>query len=317
MSKQNELFDFLAELIAVQIKKYVELATRGVGPDARLNAALVYDEVDELLEMAELLLEEITFNDNSPEEQKDIVFTSVFGQIKFYLEQESLRGYAGWLLDANNIHTGVYTRTQKQLQDLFKIANIASAEAIPLSEPTTDIQQQCKHDSNGIALRILALAIDIKNNPNMELDAKVPSHAQTLLRKNATTRYVTYETKINALHSECKNFINISTMQERSSTLKSTKAKENEQIHNSKLALLLNRYQKLEPTSSLFSTDHEWFKIPEFKSNSRSAEQSASYFSRRNFIFIGGIVLTGVCLITQLLPYFMQQEEEGASLKLL
>lgn len=59
MKGQKELFEFLCKLVDIQIKKYVSLAQFGVGPDARLNAKLVFDEVNELLGFAEQLLSDL------------------------------------------------------------------------------------------------------------------------------------------------------------------------------------------------------------------------------------------------------------------
>src|SRR5262245_30926496 len=121
IEKHVELCDFLFELIDVQIKKYVKLATVGIGPDARLNSALVFKEVNELLELEGFLLEEMRSNKGSGE-IKSSVFNKVFFQVKFYVEQESLRAYAGWLLDENNIHTTVDNRTKQQSSQLESLA---------------------------------------------------------------------------------------------------------------------------------------------------------------------------------------------------
>ena len=91
MKGQKELFEFLCQLIDIQIKKYVSLATVGVGPDARLNAKLVCDEVSELLEFAELITDtKRTLHEEYPE-----LLHVLFNQVKFYVEQETCKSLCG------------------------------------------------------------------------------------------------------------------------------------------------------------------------------------------------------------------------------
>ena len=96
MTKYNKLFEFTHKLINVQIVKYTKLAAFGVGPDARMNASLVLDGVNELIDLSRRLL--------TPASVDEVNFKSIFNQVRFYVEQEKLRAHAGWLLDQNNIH---------------------------------------------------------------------------------------------------------------------------------------------------------------------------------------------------------------------
>ncbi len=297
MCKNTELFEFLSELIDIQIKKYVKLATRGVGPDARLNASLVYDEVNELLGMQKTLLTLIEGGDNLG------IFMSVFEQIKFYVEQEWLRGYAGWLLDDNNIHDTVDKRTKKQLEQLENIANLANIEFTQKSDPVSEIQKQCQHDSNEIAYRILDLARNIRADSTMQINDKIPKHAQSILRKNATTRYMEFALYIDNLYEECENFLKNSPLEKRCSLLTKQMARENELSHFMQWHELLRHYQQLHPNSRLFSEDHKWEEV--------GSLAETTVFTKQNLRFLGGLFLTGGMLVHWLLPYFMQQDSNS------
>ena len=105
------------------------------------------------------------------------------------LNKRHARAYAGWLLDANNIHSPVLERVEEQLEQLKQIAQFAGIDCSSASKPITEIQKQCEYDSCAIAFYILDLAKSIKENPEMELDSNIPKHAQVVLKRNATTRY--------------------------------------------------------------------------------------------------------------------------------
>ncbi|CDZ76289.1 hypothetical protein BN59_00556 [Legionella massiliensis] len=318
MSKHAELFDLLCELIDVQIKKYVKLATVGVGPDARLNAALVYEEVNELLGFADLLLQEMETNFES-ETIKKFAYVDVFDQLKFYLEQESFRGHAGWLLDDNKIHATVDERTTQFLKELEAIDEEESFDFSEKSVPRTEIQRQCQHDSYQIAHRILALAIDVSTNPDMQFDKKIPAHAQPILRKHASTRYVQYADEINSLHDECEEFLQQSTLANSSTVLENGQARDYQKAHLEQWNNLLYRYRCINTDSPLFSVEHQWHDVavasPSPVEQPVAVQQSPTIFSNRNLALLGGLFFTGTLLACKLLPYFTASEENDLSLK--
>lgn len=307
MNSQKKLFEFLCTLINIQIKKYVALATVGIGPDARLNAKLVFNEVNELLELAQCILKDI-------EEQKlfhHIVFQSYFNQVKFYIEQEYTRAYAGWLLDANNIHTPVMDRVQEQLIQIKKIGQAANIDYFSVSEAVTEVQKQCEYDSCAIAFYILDLAKKIKENRDIEPDSNIPQHARTILKRNATTRYCLEEIAkpIDDLHKKYTDFLSHSDFKKSTSLLSKEDAKLYEVQHKEQWQKLFDRYQLIEPSSKLFSPDHEWDKI---SSNITRQKKSESIHASRNPLFFGGIVAAGAVAIYMLISYFMHQVNENS-----
>ncbi|KTD40300.1 hypothetical protein [Legionella parisiensis] len=314
MKSQKELFEFLCELIDIQIKKYFSLAKFGVGPDARLNAKLVLDEVNELLEFAGQLIEDLENPQQGTATQEH--FTSLFSQTKFYIEQEYVRAYAGWLLSENNIHSEVKERVEEQLHRIKQIGESAQIDSAIPSKPLTDIQKQCEHDSSAIAFRILDLAKSVKENPEMELPNNIPLHARIILKKNATTRYCAQEIAkpIEELHKKYDNFLRQSELEKSSSLLLKEDAESHQKKHKEKWENLYNRYKSIEPSSQLFSPDHEWYKValPEKK-------KSETGYSSRNLMLFSGVVITGVVAISMLISYFMQLDDEnslGSVLKL-
>jgi hypothetical protein len=307
MSKYTELFELLSELIDVQIKKYVKLATIGVGPDARLNAALVYEEVNELLESAFLLLHPL-----EKEHNDETIFLSAFSLVKFYLEQESFRAGAGWLLDSNNIHDTVDERTKTQLAQLKQIGELAEIADFSIrAKPNTQVQNQCEHDSFEIAHRILTLARNIRTTPTMELDEKIPTHAQEILRKNASTRYLQYQEEIDQQYQKCEFYLNNSTLEKRTSVLTKEEALSYQKTHGFQLSSLLERYKTIQPNSRLFSSTHKSYTVatPDQKKSSNYSIPKLSFF------FCAATLGTGI-LIQYLLPYLTNfgQENRNESL---
>jgi hypothetical protein len=308
MNQHTELFDFLCNLIDIQIKKYVSLATFGVGPDARLNAKLVCDEVNELLKFGEQLLTEIK-RQTLP--IANAHFINIFNQVKFYVEQEYIRAHAGWLLDENNIHTPVMGRVTEQLEQLNEIAKLAEIDSSTASKPVTVVQKQCKYDSCAIAFHILDLAKKIKYNPEMEVDTNIPLHARIILKRNATTRYCKEEfaRPIDDLHEQYNAFLIHSDLAKSCSLLSKEVAKSHERGHRNEWNNLLNRYMNIHPTSKLFSPDHEWYKI---SSNSSSQVKSKSIFSSGNLMLFSGVVVVGGLFIYMLMSYFTQLQDEDS-----
>ncbi|KTD75291.1 hypothetical protein [Legionella waltersii] len=334
MSKYNQLLEFVCELIDVQVKKYVKLAHRGVGPDARINAALVYDEVNELLEIAQSLLKVIEKELKGSLEDTS-TFDLAFQQVKFYIEQEKLRAYAGWLLDANNIHATVDDRTDEQLKQLEQIAQLGKVDFRVSAQPVTPIQLQCQHDSHQIASYILKLAKDIRTDPTMKLDEKIPHHAQIILRKNATTRYMEYSKQIDELYSICELLLKNSTVQARITQLTKESADIYATGHAATLKELLLEYRTLVPNSRLFASEYKPLEVAaaqdeplaqqkkeslvktpvqEKTSSLTTKPEKNSIFSSKNLYFWGGVVVGGLLLVSMLLPYITQSQEESLSL---
>ncbi|WP_392536388.1 hypothetical protein [Legionella sp. 227] len=310
MKSQKELFEFLCELIDIQIKKYVALAKFGVGPDARLNAKLVFEEVNELLGFAKQLIDDM----ENQQRDKSITadreqFIALFNQVKFYIEQEYVRSYAGWLLAENNIHSEVKERVETQLNQLKKIGQAAEIDCSLPSQPTTKVQKQCEYDSCAIAFYILDLAKKIKDNPEMELPENIPPHARIILKKNAQTRYCEEKiaTPIEELHKKYDDFLSQSDLQKSSSVFSKEEAELHQKTHREKWENLFNRYKNIAPSSQLFSANHEWHKValPTTKKTSESG------YSSRNHMLFGGIVLTGTVAIYMLMSYFMQLDNEN------
>lgn len=307
MKNKKKLFEFLCELTDIQIKKYVALAKFGVGPDARLNAKLVFNEVNELLGFMEELREDLENPEQgyvTPER-----FTTLFYQTKFYIEQEYVRAYAGWLLSENNIHSEVKERVEEQLNRLKSIGQAAQINCSIPSKPLSDVQKQCEHDSSAIAFHILDLAKSIKENPEIQLPSNIPPHARIILKLNATTRYCAEEfaIPIEELHKKYDNFLRQSELQKSSSVLSKEDAELHQETHRAKWDNLFERYKKIDPSSQLFSPDHEWYKVvlPTKKKKSESS------YSSKNLMLFGGVILTSALAIYMLLSYFMHLENEN------
>lgn len=307
MKSQKQLFEFLCQLIDIQIKKYVALPKIGIGPDARLNGQLVFQEVNELLGFAEQLLAKMEHNVVSPE-----LFPSIFEQVKFYLEQEHLRGYAGWLLDENNIHTPLMARVNEQIGQLKEIADSAHMEYSSASKPITETQKQTEYDSVAIAFYILDLAVKIAENPEIELDAKSLGHALPILRRNATTRYNKEEfaQPIRELHKKCTEFMQQSDAQKGDTLLDKVNAGVYEKKHREQWSKLLKRYQKVEPNSKLFDAEHEWYKIGKLSAEKLKPQ---STYASPNLTLFGGVTI-GILLVCMLVSYFIKQQNNESIL---
>ena len=257
MAKYKKIFEFTYTLIDAQIEKYKKLADFGVGPDARMNASLVLDEVNELIACATQLL--AMMEQPSSEREVEINFLSIFNQVRFYVEQEHARAYAGWLIDENNIHTGVYSRVKAQLEQLDGLAKAANIDISTPAEPMTDTQKQCLHDSNAIAYKILNLAMQLIKNPTIDVKTLgVQDHAQVILKRHVSTpssRYFNPDiaTPIKTLFKKHKQFLDTSSAQTSENTLGKDLAIDKSKQHGAQQAALLARYKKLNPASSLFA----------------------------------------------------------------
>ncbi|HAT1594903.1 TPA: hypothetical protein JAN72_01520 [Legionella pneumophila] len=306
MSQYTRLFEFLCDLIDIQINKYLELAKLKVGEDAIINAALIYEEVNELLGFAEKLLKEIETNSKS-DSMDMTIFDHVFEQVKFYVEQESLRSYAEWLLIENNSENTVYNRTKEQL---LRLSEIKSFGDKGFSQPSTEIQQQCQHDSVQIVYSILNLAREVRKNPDMEFDDSIPHNKLNVLRRNATTRYVEFGNEIDKLHQHSEEFLQQSGLGVFDAELTYESALSKAKDHDIKLNTLLGRYKENKEITSAppqsLSLDNKVDEeniTTEKKPSTELSDKKNSFFSTSNLLFFGGVVLAAVIFVPRLLTH--------------
>lgn len=247
-SNYIELLDFISDLIGVEIQKYTQLATIGIGPDAKMNAKLVMEEVNDLLAFSKHLLDSLKYG-----RARKILFTSICNQVQFYLSQEDLRGHAGWLMDENNPHDAVYKRTSELQKRLQGISMRAGAEIPPYVKPQTPIQEQCEVDSHAIALYILEQAVTLIRDPSAALDKNIPMHAQSILRKHAQAggRYHQFEIKgaIEALYQQCQTFMCRTTLQKSQGTLEKEDVQAVAQSQRETLNTIRERLHKIKGAS--------------------------------------------------------------------
>lgn len=301
MSQYTRLFEFLSDLIDIQIKKYVDLAKRKVGEDAIISAALIHEEVNELLGFAEKLLTAIETNSKS-DAMDSTTFDSVFEQVKFYVEQEHLRSYAEWLLIENNSKQTVYARTKEQLSRLSEIKSIDTG----LSQPVTEIQRQCQHDSIQVVYSILNLAIELRNDPQKEFYS-IPEETLRTLRINATKRYIELQDEIDELHQKSEEFLQQLDMEVFNAELSFDSAKLKSKDHDLKLKSLLSHYKEItSPSQSLPSKEKvDKNSVSTKKDVSRDVPvKESSFFSPGNLLFFGGVVLAAVIFVPRLLTQF-------------
>jgi hypothetical protein len=261
MKKYYQLTECLLRLIKVQIEKYTGLASIGVGPDAGINGFLVVDEVNELLQFASTLIGLMI-----KRKEDELTFRSILSQTQFYLDQEHLRGYAGWLIDENNIHNTEYKRLERYKADMAEIISSSMIVDKSKPQPTNPMQQQCEHDSHSIAFKITDLVIQLRGTPELELNESVaPKHALRILRKHAQDdgRYhqpKIYE-EIERLHLQCSEYLSKSSLTTRTKPLSKEEASTIRNNHTKQFEDLLVQYQKCNSSSKLFSENPEWYDI--------------------------------------------------------
>lgn len=296
-----QLFEFLLELIDIQIKKYVALGKRGVGPDARLNSTLVYDEATELMNFANILVNNFDKGNLAP-------IKKIAEQIYFYLKCEGIRSLAGHLLDKNNIHDTVFIRIVEQ-KDKFRLImrNLGLQWSEDLN-PQTEIQQACKYESCQIALKILQLVRDIEENPEIEWDIKlVPHHAQLAIKKNSREgRYKEQASKINGLYDICIK--HIESMDKPTHFFPPMDAREVDKFaafHINIFNKLLKQYEQMDPSSPLFSSHHLWYEVGKLSHKPIETPSSSSAACKFFAKTVVPLFLIG-CLIT----YFTQALED-------
>lgn len=296
------LFEFLVELIDIQIKKYYQLALRGVGPDARPNSRLVRNEVNELFVSAKQLLAALGT-------ENKVLCEKIVNQALFYLQCEYKRNYASTLLDENNIHGAAYERIPIQMKAIVAIKCQAHWSKFdnPFDNPVTEVQKQCRYESCLIVTRALQLAIDIQANPDMTWDTQVvPEHAQQVLRRNQKNgRYERLAEEINTLYQDCNTIMEQSDKPEPSvREITPEAAMLTEGVHKKMLEQLLSTYQQKEPKSSLFDPDKQWYDVG--KKLSTLSKPLTSSLSCRFFVATAIPVL----LLGSLTAWILQSTEE-------
>lgn len=294
MEANQRLFEFLCMLIDIQIKKYVSLARIGVGPDASMNAKLVFDQVNELMPFLEELLVPL---ENHSQNKADN-FQAIFNRIFFYLTHEHLRGYAGWLIDENPIHTPEFNRLQEQLAGINNIGELARIDLTLSSIAETELQKQSQYDSYAISFLILDVAIKLRDNPEMQLGNEIPAHATRILRKHATGpdgRYYRKDifTDIKKIHAKCQNFLNQSVLKKSITMLSLEEAKQKADVHRDKLNSYLARYKTVNPGSKLFAPTFRWYEIGHLHEQNKPEAKVTS--SKHAFWTATAVIVLAVC----------------------
>lgn len=258
--KIKQLYEFLCEHIDIQIKKYVALSDFAVGPDARMNAALIVEEVNALLPLAESLLKMLNRIKEGKEINKD-EFIVNFLQVDFYFQHEYLRSHAAWLID-QTIHSDMFKRFNTQQQQLIEIAEDIKDSDITIA--VNESQKQCQHDSYEIAFRILDAAVKLKSG--LEVKDENFGHALTIMKRFAQPEGLYHQAEawklIQEKHAECKAFLSKpSPLKKSTKTLLKVEALNKKIKHKECLDALLGEFKTLHPDSVLFSPKHQWHTI--------------------------------------------------------
>lgn len=252
MKPAHILLEFLQKLIQVQINKYVELTEIGIGPDALMNAALVYDEVNDLFKIADTLLSHI----QSPS-TNHINIAVLYEQVRFYLEQEYWRGKAGFLIDENNIHSGEMIRLEQQLAFIKQFASDYQIDIKHPALPHNETQRRCLHDSHAIAHFILELAIQVKSDPDTQFSDRVPKHAEKILRRHAKAngRYHNQEIyqQIENMFDVSERFLSHSVRHKSELKLTKENALKMKVEHQAQLDALAMEYRSIKSSSKMSS----------------------------------------------------------------
>lgn len=276
-----------------------------------MNATLVVKQVDELFSLASKLLNLNSSKKFSETKYDHQEFNSIFNQVRFYVEQQFLRGYAGWLIDENNIHSPEYARLKLHKKQVYGIAKNANILTTSAAQPSTDIQTQCQHDSHAIAFLILQLSIKLKEDPEMKLDSEIPSHAKSILRNHARAdgdrRY--YEDKIwkpiQTLHTQCKQFLNCSTLTKSTEKLSKEAATIQVKSHKVLLKYLIDKFRDIQPNSKLFTTPYNWMNY--------DAHQNKSAYSCTRLRLFSGITIMSAIAVVSLLYQFTKAQSNNSS----
>ncbi|ARB93562.1 hypothetical protein [Legionella longbeachae] len=331
MKNQKELFEFLSQLIDIQIKKYITLTTEKVVQDARYNTKLVFAEINELLGFAEQLVTDME-NPSASKLNDSKHFGALLNQVKFYLEQEHTRAYAGWILDEKNSTSEI----EKQLIQLHKIGKSAGIDCSSASIAVTETQKLCEYDSAQIAFQVFDLVKKIKENPDMDLDNSIPKQAQIRLKHNAKTRYSEKEfaESIDGIHLKFLEFFEQSALDNNPGTISKEEAGIHEEKHRNQWESLLQRYQaitnpskpslveKEEIQSPVRTSDEHQITIPPKEKKIKIPDspdgkkpEPNSYL--KNSIFYSGLAFAGAVAVYMLMTYFTKgsKSDLGSILK--
>jgi hypothetical protein len=232
----SDLLSFLFKMIEAKIKDYHQLAKIGVGPDARLIARLISEEVTALLGYAEALLKSRGPNGFSPQ-----VYNNLFPQIKFYVGLEHLRSRAGYLVDDNNIHNITHRRAEQQVKDLESLeteeSKLITFKAHSASE------RQIEHDSYEVAYLVIKSAVALIENPDVEIEAKTAfGHGLDRMKGQAASggRYhrLDVHEAIYTFYTNCHTFLRDSRLKKRTHDLQSREAVIKKEADIKSLAML-------------------------------------------------------------------------------
>ena len=100
---------FVLEFIEVQMKKCLRVLEIGLGPDVALIARLIEQQIDELIVVGYNLQKNIEQGQLSKDS-----FRPILEVIKFYLDQEALRGKAALFISDNPVHREAKRRVSEQ-----------------------------------------------------------------------------------------------------------------------------------------------------------------------------------------------------------
>jgi len=286
-AKEQLLLEFLLPLIDIQIKRYGALSNIALGPDAQMNAMLVCQELQELQQFSETLLKAY---ETKP--LNDITFTNIFNQIYFYVDQEYFRGYAGWLIDENNIHVVEFKRLKQQLEHLKKIANLTNIDIPNPPAPSTPNQKQCQHDSYAVVQLIVSTTLQLTeaNNKFIPLPDVIPIHAQHIFRKHAAEngRYQRPEisSELRRLDKECQAWLATSKLEKSLIKLTQAEAAEYAISDRQHFDLQLARFKQLSPDSDL-----SWYRIGSMKPQTKQDNHKYSFFTNACAITVSMVLV--------------------------
>ncbi|MCC5791242.1 MAG: hypothetical protein JJT82_01335 [Legionellaceae bacterium] len=257
--KAQHIMEFAFQYIDIQIKKYHRLASVGVGPDAKVSAALIQSQVTELLEALTPLVQQ-----DAPSDQDCLAFA---GLMRFYLDCEYLRGRAGWLLDDNRIHNTVYERVSQQQAALDAICAESEDGALWTEKALSPLQQQYWHDSHAIAFRILDLVRLLKENPqrtDLGADNNL-GHGLRIMRQHARPDGRYYEEAISAelveRWKDSQQFLQHSLLEKSTRQCDKETARQHVEEDRQQWQQLFTQFLQCYPDSALGKADHSWFEV--------------------------------------------------------
>ncbi len=133
----SELFDFLLDLIDIQIQKCFRLLDFGAGPNVEIIAMLVKEEIDDLLTWADRLQQQMSTMTLTPTFLNELV-----SSIKFYVDQEALRSRTALLIADHPVHRAIHDRVQAQYHALQTICDRMDVDSRTMASAETLSQKQ-------------------------------------------------------------------------------------------------------------------------------------------------------------------------------